>query len=182
MMLKRTRIGIGIGILVLVILLIGIISVASASAESSQDTQSKGAVSEFNDSNSQREPLPDFGPQTFEDLKSDPNILATKGQIPQYYTQAERQNWLGKLYTTYKLIGDDMSPYAYPKGSVLGHGLNFNGYIEVMLYKEMDVTDSQINEMYNVINKKANGASIQDIPVVFSKSDFFHDLCKFHFQ
>ncbi len=173
MMLKRIRID--IEILALMILLIGVISVASASADSSQDTQSKGAISEFNDSNSQREPLPDFSPQTFEGLKNDPNVLATKGQISQYATQAERQNWLHKLDTTYKLIRGEMSPYAYPKGPVLAYGLNFDGYIEVALYKGMNVSDSQINEIYNVINRKANEASVQDVPVVFKKSDFFHN-------
>lgn len=173
MMLKRIRID--IEILALMILLTGVISVASASADSSQDTQSKGAISEFNDLNSQREPSPDFGPQTFEGLKSDPNVLATKGQISQYATQAERQNRLHKLDTTYKLIRGEMNPYAYPKGPVLAYGLNFDGYIEVVLYNEMNVTDSQINEMYNVINKKAIESSVQDVPVVFKKSDFFQN-------
>jgi hypothetical protein len=68
-----------------------------------------------------------------------------------------------------------MSPYAYPKGPVLAYGLNFDGYIEVVLYKEMNVTDSQINEMYNLINKKAIESSVQDVPVVFKKSDFFQN-------
>jgi hypothetical protein len=173
-MLKKIRIG--IEILVLVILFIGVICVASAAADSSQDTQSKDVISEFNDSNSQSEPLPDFSPQTFQNLKNDPNVLATKGKIPQYATQAERQNWLDKLDTTYKLIRDDeMSPYTYPKGPVLEYGFNFDGYIEVVFYKGMNVSDSQINEIYNVINKKANEASVQDVPVVFKKSDFFHD-------
>ncbi len=157
------------------ILFIGVICVASASADSNQDTQSKGTISEFNDSNSQSDLLPDFSPLTFQNLKNDPNVLATKGQIPQYATQAERQNWLDKLDITYKLTGDEMSPYAYPKGPLLAHGFNFDGYIEVVFYKGMNVSDSQINEIYNVINKKVNEASVQDVLVVFKKSDFFQD-------
>jgi len=40
----------------------------------------------------------------------------------------------------------------------------------------MNVTDSQISEIYNVINRGANKAGIQEIPVVFAKKDLFTDL------
>ena len=107
---------IGAGLFLLTMLLIGVVFVASASVDSNQEVLSKGAISEFNDSNSQREPLPDFGPQTIKDLQNDPNVLATKGKIPQYATQAERENWLAKLDDIRVLADNELSPYAYPKG------------------------------------------------------------------
>lgn len=61
-----------IGILALTMLLIGSVFAASASANSSQDTLPRGAIFEFNDSNSQRMPLPDFGPHVFDELKKNP--------------------------------------------------------------------------------------------------------------
>ncbi|WP_156161153.1 MULTISPECIES: hypothetical protein [unclassified Methanosarcina] len=39
----------------------------------------------------------------------------------------------------------------------------------------MNVTDTQINEIYNVINAIGNKKNIQDIPVIFKKSDFVKD-------
>jgi hypothetical protein len=166
---------IGIGIFTLTILFIGVVFVAGASLNSSQDTPSKDESYEFNDSNSVRMPLPDFGPLTFKDLKNDPDVIATRGQMPQFSTQTERQNWLGKLDEIRILADDDLSPYAYPKGPVLGHGFGENGTFEVILYKGMSVTDSQIDEMYNVINKIGNKLNIQNVPVVFFKSDFIQD-------
>ena len=173
---KSKTIGnIGVWIFLLTILLIGVAFVAGVSANGNQDTPSKGAIFEFNDSNSQRTPLPDFGPQTLKDLKKDPDVLATRGQIPQFSSQVERQNWLGKLDDIRVLADDDLSPYAYPKGPVLAHGSGENGCFEIFLYKGMNITDYQINEIYNVINKIGNKLNIQEVPVVFFKSDFVQD-------
>jgi hypothetical protein len=166
---------IGIMIFILITLFIGATFIASASANDSTAISSEDEVSGIDESESQDIKPLDFGTQTLEDLENDPNVVAIKGQIPQYDTQAERENWLDKLDTTYNLIWDSMSPYTYPQGPVLAYGLNFDGYIEVVLYKGANITDSQIDEIYNVISKKASEASVQDVPVVFGKSDFFQD-------
>ncbi|WP_269849960.1 hypothetical protein [Methanosarcina horonobensis] len=68
-----------------------------------------------------------------------------------------------------------MEPYVYPKGPVIGYGFDINGYFEVVFYEGMNVTDSQINEIYNVISKRASEVSIKEAPVVFGKSDFIQD-------
>lgn len=167
---------IGIGILALTMLLIGVVFVASASTNSSQDTPLKSVTFDLNDSNVQRMTLPNFGSHVFDELKKDPSVLATKGVIPQYATQAERMNWLGKLDDIRVMAEDDLSPYAYPKGPVLGHGFDENGSVRVVLYKNMNVSDSQINEIYNVINKIGNKKNIQNVPVVFLKRDFVQDV------
>ena len=39
----------------------------------------------------------------------------------------------------------------------------------------MNITDSQIDGIYNVVNKTANKASIQEIPIVFSRDDLFQN-------
>jgi streptogrisin B len=164
-----------IGIFSLIIMLIGVVFIASASTNSSQDTLSKGAIFEFNDSNSQRNPLPDFGPHTFDELKKDPNVLTTKGIIPRYATQEKRQEWLGKLDNIRVLADGDLSPFAYPKGPVYAHGFEENGTMEIFLYKGMNVTDSQINEIYDMINKIGNKENIQNVPVIFLKCDLIQN-------
>ena len=145
-------------------------------ANVSQDTSSKSAILDINDTNLQLVPL-DFGPQTFKNLKNNPDFLATRGQMPQFFTQAERKNWLGKLDRTRNIVATDIdiNPYLHPKGPVIEYGWNIDGYFEVILYKDMNVTDSQISEIYNVINRGANKAGIQEIPVVFFKRDFIQD-------
>lgn len=157
-------------------LLAGILVVSLASAGSSQGTLKTDVTFEFNDSNSQRMKLPDFSPQTFDTLRNDPSVLATKGKIPQYATQAERLNWLDKLDNIRVLADDDLSPYAYPNGPLLAHGFGENGTVEVYLYKGMNVTDSQINEIYNVISKIGNTTNTQDVPVIFYKIDLIEDV------
>lgn len=173
MILKRT----GLRILVLAMLLIGVVFAASASSNDSTTVTSEDEVSGIAESESQDIQIPDFSPQTFENLKNDPNILATKGQIPDYTNQVEKQSWIDKLDKSRVLLDNDtnMEPYMYPKGPIIGYAWNNQGYFEVMLYKNMKITDSQINEIYDVINKTANKASIKEIPIVFSKDDLFQD-------
>lgn len=110
-------------------------------------------------------------------MKNDPNVLATKGQIPNYTTQVDKQNWLSKLDNSRILLDNDtnMKLYLYPKGPVIGYSWDANGYLEVTFYKGLNVTDSQINEIYNLISKRANEVSVQEVPVVFSRSDLFKD-------
>lgn len=166
----------GISIFALAMLLIGVVFVVSASANSFQGTLAKNEISGTTNSELiDKQQIPDFGPHTFDDLRKKPNVLATKGQIPQYATQAEKLNWFEKLDKTSYILRDDMSQYGYPNGPVLGYAWDINGYFEVILYKGMNVTDSKINEIYNLVNKKASEASIQEIPVVFYKSDLFQD-------
>ena len=70
------------------------------------------------------------------------------------------------------IVKDDMDPYLYPKGPVIGYGWDINGYFEITFYKDMNVTESQINEIYGIINKRASDVSVQEIPVIFRKADF----------
>jgi hypothetical protein len=144
------------------------------SANSNQDTPSKSVALDINDPNLQRVPL-DFGPQTFKNLKNNTDVIAIRGQMPQFSTQEERENWGDKLDNIRELADNDLSPYAYPKGPVLAHGDGVNGCIEIDLYKGMNFTDNQIDEIYNVINKIGNKLNIQDVPVVFFKRDFVQD-------
>ena len=163
----------GIGMLILAMLLIGVVFVASASANDSLESASESEV--FGIPNSEDRIIPDFGPQTFYELRKGPEVLVTRGQIPQFDTKEERLNWYDKLDKSKDIVKDDMDPYLYPKGPVIGYGWDINGYFEVTLYKGMDVTDSQINEIYNLIEKGASEASVQEIPVVFFKRDFLKE-------
>ena len=74
-MIKKNKYG--AGMLILLLLLIGVVFVASASADDSLETSSESEI--FGAYNSEERVIPDFGPQTFDDLRKDPDVLATKG-------------------------------------------------------------------------------------------------------
>jgi len=63
---------IGIGMLILTILLIGVVFVAPASADISFETASESDV--FGLPESEERVIPDFGSQTFNNLRTDPSI------------------------------------------------------------------------------------------------------------
>jgi len=172
----------GIEVLLLAILLIGVVFVASASTNNSQGTLQKSEISGIDESELQENHIPDFGPHVFDNLRKDSDILSTKGQIPQYVTQAERQSWLYKLDKSKDILKEDMRPYLYPNGPIIGYGWDTNGYFEVTLYKGITATDSQINEIYNLVSKGASKESIQEIPVVFKKDDFIHEAAAVNYS
>jgi hypothetical protein len=159
----------GINAIITALLIIGLVFVVLAT-NNFQKMSSGSKTSGINDSKSQCIEIPDLGSQKFDDLKKNPNVLATKGRYPNFATQAEKEEWLVKLDKTFSNLRDDMDTYRYSKGPVVGYGFTPYGYFEVAFYK--DVTDSQINEIYNLIDKSASEASIQEIPVVFLKGHY----------
>ncbi len=160
----------GINAIITALLIIGLVFVVLAYTNNFQKISFGNKISGINDSNSRCIEIPDLGSQKFDDLRKNPNVLATKGRYPTFATQAEKEEWFVKLDKTFSILRDDMDNYRYSKGPVVGYGFTTNGYFEVSFYK--DVTDSQINEIYNIINKRASEATIQEIPVVFLKGHF----------
>lgn len=160
----------GINVLITALLIIGLVFVVLAYTNNFQKILSGSGILGINDSESHCIEIPDLGPQKFDDLRKNPNVLETKGQYPKFVTQAEKEEWFVKLDKTFSILRDDMDTYRKSKGPVVGYGFTPNGYFEVAFYK--DVTDSQIDEIYNLINKRASEASIQEIPVVFLKGHY----------
>lgn len=130
-------------------LLTAVVFMASASSDDFMESASESEV--FGISDSKERVIPDFGPKTLEDLNKDSKVLTTKGQIPQFSTNEERLNWYSKLDKSKDIVKDDMMPYLYPRGPVIGYGWDINGYFEVALYKNNNVTNYQVNEIYNLI-------------------------------
>lgn len=162
----------GTVILFLAITLIGEVFIAAASASYSQEALSDSEISVIIESQLQKNSIPDFDPHILDDLRKDHNTLLIRGEIPDYVTQAEKQSWLNKLDKCKDNLKNDISSYLYPNGPIISYGWDTNGYFEVIIYKEIKTTDSQINEIYRLLNEDASKESIKKIPVIFKKGDF----------
>src|SRR5665648_510262 len=87
----------------------------------------------LNDSQLQDKASPDFVPEVFENAKKELKVLDTRGKTPRFETEKERQDWLNKLDKNRISVRDEMRPYLYPKGPVIGYGWSINGYFLVCL-------------------------------------------------
>ncbi|WP_407356005.1 dockerin type I domain-containing protein [Methanolobus sp. WCC5] len=120
--------------------------------------------------------LPNFGPEVFDNLKSNPDIVELRGQVPEFATQEERHNWFNKLDATSKTITEDLYPHIYPNGPIIGWGYNINGYLKVILYENDTVISSEVDEIHHIISKKATEVVGDNIPVVYIKDDFAEEV------
>ncbi|HZK61590.1 MAG TPA: hypothetical protein VFC41_05895 [Anaerovoracaceae bacterium] len=126
----------------------------------------------LNDSQLQDKGIPDFVPEVFENLKKEQKVLDTRGKTPRFETEKERQNWLNKLDKNRISVRDEMRPYLYPKGPVIGYGWSINGYFLVAFYENITIETSQVDEIYAIVDKQAQKTGIQDVPVVFKLEAF----------
>lgn len=112
--------------------------------------------------------IPDFGPEVFEKMKDNPRIYKTIGIIPRFETEEERINWIDiliKLGT--ELKGNGLEGHNYPEGIVFGRGTSIDGYYSVNIYENSTFNESQVDEVYSIIDKKAQSMGIQNVPVAF---------------
>lgn len=126
----------------------------------------------LNDSQLQDREIPDFGPEIFENLKKEEKVIDTRGKIPRFETETERRNWLNKLDENRIGVRDEMRPYLYPKGPAIAYGWDIDGYFLVAFYENITVKTSQVNVIYDIIDKSAKKMGIQDVPVAFKIEDF----------
>ncbi|AKB84121.1 hypothetical protein [Methanococcoides methylutens] len=172
----KTKLKFGISVLLVAALLIGVAFIGSANSENAlSESKDNNLTDELENSQVECIDIPNFGPETFENVKGKYKVLDTKGKIPRYSTQAERKEWLGTLHTTMTDMKVDIDPYLYPKGPVIYYGWDINGYLEVILFENQTLSKSQINDIYDVINRKAKQNGTSEIPVIFIADGFIQD-------
>ncbi len=121
----------------------------------------------LNDSELQDKEIPDFGPEVFDKIKKEPKVRETRGIIPKFKVENERQDWLNKLDELRIGVRNDMHPYLYPKGPVIMYGYNYEGYFKIVFYENITVEASIVDGIYAVVDRQAKKMSIQEVPVVF---------------
>ncbi len=111
--------------------------------------------------------IPDFGPEVFEEMEKDPRVLDTYGVIPRFGTDGERRNWLDELDEVKNRVRSEMPPYLRPEGPVIGYGYNREGYVTVTFLEGTVIEKPLMDEIYEIINREAEGMGIQEVPVIF---------------
>jgi hypothetical protein len=121
-------------------------------------------------------PLPDYGPQIFEEAKKNPLFVAARGTMPVITDASEKVEWTDLLVRCSRSLGN---PYNTDKGimpyfvefggPVNSFGTDINGYLAVGFegYSSEKVNESLIDEIYKVIDEQCEQEGISDVPVVF---------------
>jgi hypothetical protein len=115
-------------------------------------------------------PLPDYGPQIFEEVKTEPGFIATRGTMPVITDSSEKvelEETAGDCIHSFRA---ELDPYMLENGGPLtGYGYNYRGYIFVGFDPESleSVNDSIIDEIYLIIEKHCEQEGVSEVPVVF---------------
>jgi hypothetical protein len=79
----------------------------------------------------------------------------------------ESENWRSELQKVNNDSEKDLNKYYYPNGPVLGLGIDIYGTLIVQIYKDWDVNQSTIKDIYQVIEKNGEKHGIKNIPCKF---------------
>jgi hypothetical protein len=97
-------------------------------------------------------------------------VIATYGKEREFYIEDEKQNLLDKLDNIVSGVRGDMEIYIYPDGPVSSYGYNYNGYISVEFSEGSEVSESLMNEIYELFDQQGMRMGIDDVPVVFKNA------------
>ena len=121
-------------------------------------------------------PLPDYGPQIFEEIKNESGFIATRGVMPVITDASEKVEWTDSLVQCSRSLANPYNtdtgimPYFVEFGGpVNSFGTNINGYLLVGFqgYSSEKVNESLIDEIYQVIDVRCEQEGVSDVPVVF---------------
>ncbi len=105
----------------------------------------------------------------YEAVKTNPEVITTRGVLPEMTTDAEKVEWVDSLIRcseNFPEIDEHLAEYG---GPIESFGFAGEGYIEVGLDTESPekANDSTINEIYQVIKEHYEKEGIKNVPVVF---------------
>lgn len=114
-----------------------------------------------------------FGPETFEELKNSPDVLAAYGKMPSFENTEQRREWFDILVDIAIEVRDDpqynISDYIYPNGPVVSYGANINGCLVVTVEREID--KPLMDYIYGMFDQQAKTKDIKEVPLVFEKGE-----------
>ncbi|MDK2831056.1 MAG: hypothetical protein PWQ51_610 [Methanolobus sp.] len=111
----------------------------------------------------------EYDPDAFENIKNDPDFVAARGIVPIFEDENEWSNWSDSVFEARQI--DELDQYyTHNGGPILSYGFNrYSGYIRIGVDKTSPekVTDSSINEIYQIVKDHFEEEGVSDIPVVF---------------
>ncbi|AKB52677.1 hypothetical protein MSBRW_3424 [Methanosarcina barkeri str. Wiesmoor] len=115
-------------------------------------------------------PLPDYGPQIFDEVKTESGFITTRGTMPVITDANKKVEWEETAGNCIHSFRDDLQPYMKSSdGSLTGYGYNYRGYIFVAFDPKSleNVNDSIIDEIYLIIDNHCKQEGVSEVPVVF---------------
>ncbi|MCC4769869.1 hypothetical protein FXV91_06530 [Methanosarcina sp. DH2] len=115
-------------------------------------------------------PLPDYGPQIFEEIKNETGFIATRGTMPVITDAYEKVEWEETAGECIHSFRSELRPYMKSSGGPLtGYGYIYRGYIFVAFDPKSieSVNDSIIDEIYLIIEDHCEHEGVSEAPVVF---------------
>ncbi len=91
------------------------------------------------------------------------------GELPEFNSESDRQNWLAKLDTLGKNIEVKglLSRYFHPDGPITAYGYDDSGYFVVTFEKCSEVDRGQMDTIYEIIEEEAEKLGMEKVPVLF---------------
>lgn len=115
-------------------------------------------------------PLPDYGPQIFEEVKNESGFIATRGTMPVITDESGKVEWGETAGNCIHSFTDELDHYMLENsGPVVGYGYDYRGYIFVEFDKKFpeNVNESIIDEIYLIIDDHCRQEGVSEVPVVF---------------
>ncbi|WP_440954252.1 hypothetical protein ACSAZK_11395 [Methanosarcina sp. Mfa9] len=121
-------------------------------------------------------PLPDYGPEIFEKAENSSGFVAARGTMPVITDASEKVEWTDSLVQCSRSLSSPSNPdagigayFVEFGGPVSSFGTSINGYLAVGFqgYSSEKISESLIDEIYQVIDEQCEQEGISDVPVVF---------------
>lgn len=110
-----------------------------------------------------------FGPEVFEELKKDADVLRVYGAVPALSAATEKRNWLDTLWEVVERSNAEIEGMSllYPEGPLVSWGVSDQGYAVVYFLKGSTVEKTVLQEIYAIFEQRGRELNIENVPVVF---------------
>ncbi len=173
--IKKSKTGkISIPMLLLIVtLFFYILPTSSASEDNKQLNDSKY------DEKNWHAPLPDYGPEFFDEIKKNPRFIASRGSFPETTNNDENVDFFSNpVYKCWSNITEIDQFFIEFDDIIIGNSYVGAGYIIIELESDSSekVNGTTIDEIYKRIYNYCEQESVSEVPVLFMWSHIEEDL------
>ncbi|WP_407283140.1 hypothetical protein V7O61_15075 [Methanolobus sp. WCC1] len=140
------------------------------------DVAAKEKAAEKDDSDLAPEEIAAISYSNTYSIKESPGLIEIRGDLPVFSSDEEKQEVYSILDALHNDIREDIEPYVYPNGPIISNGWNIEGCYSITFSKDMEVTDSQIDKIYELIIKKSMELSGKEVTVAFLEGNIENEM------